>query len=479
MVQPQRDIAGPVAPEAAGAAIQAIRDLVDARDIRAAKQELRRTRTGLDDHTWAMIGEIANTLRYKTHDVAVTKLRKLWRDNEQYRGLIEACVPKTDGHQYVPDSPPLAGRRHEPRRPRPGRVTRRIDPSRRTDPRQRTNDSRGTGQIESYETQLTHKDREDPGTPRDELIVDRRDYDRDAAAAVTEQLCVSCRLERACIDRWTGQITTGHGDDGLCGTCREDGRQGIPELPLGHTRAEAIQARLDTIAANFDTHAPALFRHEWRFGNPLARSATRTWVEQHNPGPPVRRTVTTELTDLNGECEKCSGWRQLRDDLCVDCHPGLVGEVVIAGALDPLVVRGLSGSAVVDNDNAFDQLYGQVQDASEPIRGRYVDQFMDRLAAASVVKSREAAPKTQGAIHLAATGDAHHGGRTATGQPSRARPQTGAASATPVRGRSGGRSSGTESAVVRVEPLPNDPAPRTHRRGTGARVATGSQRRRM
>ncbi|MGX1778375.1 hypothetical protein ACWIGW_40150 [Nocardia brasiliensis] len=476
MVQPQRDIAGPVAPEAAGAAIQAIRDLVDARDIRAAKQELRRTRTGLDDHTWAMIGEIANTLRYKTHDVAVAKLRKLWRDNEQYRGLIEACVPKTDGHQYVPDSPPLADRRHEPRRPRPGRVTRRIDPSRRTDPRQRTNDSPGTGQIDSYETQLTHEDRREPGTPRDELIVDRRDYDRDAAAEVTEPLCVSCRLERACIDRWTGQITTGHGDDGLCGTCREDGRQGIPELPLGHTRAEAIQARLDTIAANFDTHAPALFRHEWRFGNPLTKSVTQNWVEQHNPGLSVRPTVTTELIDLNGECAKCSGWRQLRDDQCVDCHPGLAGEVVIAGALDPLVVRRVSGSAVVNDDNAFDQ----VQDASEPFSGTYVDQFMDRLTAAPKVGSGEAAPKTPGAIHRATTGDAHRGRRTAAGQPSPyLSPQAEAASASPVRGPEGDRPSGTTSAAARVEQLPNDPARRTHRRGTGARVATSSQRRRM
>ncbi|WP_280391944.1 hypothetical protein, partial [Nocardia brasiliensis] len=132
MAQPHNDETA--ASAGASDAIQAIRTLVDARDIRAAKQQLRRSQVHFDDPTWAMVGEIANTLRYKTHDVAITKLRKLWRDNEQHRALIEACAPKTDDRQYIPDNQSAAGRQTEgPRRPS-GRVVRRVEPARPTHP---------------------------------------------------------------------------------------------------------------------------------------------------------------------------------------------------------------------------------------------------------------------------------------------------------------------------------------------------------
>ncbi|WP_405165599.1 hypothetical protein OG203_11165 [Nocardia sp. NBC_01499] len=348
MAQPHHDnTAGPASAAGAGEAIQTIRALVEARDIRTAKQQLRRTQTHLDDPTWAMIGEIANTLRYKTHDVAITKLRKLWRDNEQHRALIEACVPKTDQHQYIPDTRPAATRRTDPAWRRPGLVARRVEETKRTDPRQRTG-SGGASRVDAYEDQLTTEERREPGTPRPELIVDRRDYDRDAAAKVTDPLCVSCRLERACIDRWTGQITTGHGDDGLCGTCREEGRPGIPELPLEHTRSQAIQVRLDTIAANFDSHSPELFRQEWRYGDRLTKAVTEDWVRQHNRRV-VARATPTKSVDLNGECGGCREWRQLRDELCVDCHEGLNGEVVIAGTLEPLTIKGPLARIVNDD----------------------------------------------------------------------------------------------------------------------------------
>ncbi|MFG1795793.1 hypothetical protein [Nocardia sp. NPDC049149] len=323
-----------------------------------------------------MIGEIANTLRYKTHDVAITKLRKLWRDNEQHRALIEACVPKTDQHQYIPEIQPAATRRPDlPSRP-PGRVAHRVDPAKRTDPRQRTGSAAAT-RVDAYEDQLTAEERVEEGTPRPELIVDRRDYDRDAAVTVTEPLCVSCRLERACIDRWTGQITTGHGDDGLCGYCRDEGRPGIPELPRGHSRHQAIQARLDTIAANFDSHTPDLFRQEWRYGDHLTREVTETWVRQHNPDVAVRPTATTESDELNGECAQCGDWRQLRDDLCVDCHQGLAGDVVIAGTLEPLTIKGVFNSRVINSD-AMGKAQAHPPDGTAN-NARYRDQFLQRL----------------------------------------------------------------------------------------------------
>ncbi|QBS44915.1 hypothetical protein [Nocardia sp. CS682] len=377
MAQPHNDET--TASAGASDAIQAIRTLVDARDIRAAKQQLRRSQAHFDDPTWAMVGEIANTLRYKTHDVALTKLRKLWRDNEQHRALIEACAPKTDDGQYIPDNQPAAGRQTEgPRRPS-GRVVRRVDPTRRAGPRERTG-SAGAARVDAYEDQFDAEERREQGTPRPELIVDRRDYDRDAAAEVTEPLCVSCRLERACLDRWTGQITTGHGDDGLCGPCREEGRPGIPELPLGHSRSQAIRARLDTIATNFDSHNPELFRHEWRYGDHLTKSVTEAWVKQHNPNVVVRPTAAAKLADFNGECTECGDWRQLRDDLCVDCHEGLNGDVVIAGTLDPLTIKG-SFNRDINDDAAVEQQALALGDTSKADRAGYLEEFQRRLEA--------------------------------------------------------------------------------------------------
>ncbi|WP_280390485.1 hypothetical protein, partial [Nocardia brasiliensis] len=236
----------------------------------------------------------------------------------------------------------------------------------------------GAARVDAYEDQLDAEERREQGTPRPELIVDRRDYDRDAAAEVTEPLCVSCRLERACIDRWTGQITTGHGDDGLCGTCRDEGRQGIPKLPLGHSRSQAIQARLDTIATNFDSHTPALFRHEWRYGNALTKDITAAWVTQHNPDAYVTPTVTTESVDLNGECIECGDWRQLRDELCVDCHEGLNGDVVIAGTLESLTVKG-SFTRVINDDTVAEGQTLRPDGTATASNDRYRAEFVHRL----------------------------------------------------------------------------------------------------
>ncbi|CAM4344485.1 hypothetical protein NONI108955_21895 [Nocardia ninae] len=378
MAQPHHDnTVAQASTAAASDAIHTIRALIDASDMRAAKQQLRRTRTDLDEHTWAMIGEIANTLRYKTHDVALTKLRKLWRDNEQHRALIEACAPKTDEHQYIPDIEPAATRPTEPRRPTEP-LTRRVDPAKRSDPRHRTGNAGATA-VEAYENQLDSEERREQGTPRPELIVDRRDYDRDAASKVTEPLCVSCRLERACIDRWTGQITTGHGDDGLCGTCREEGRPGIPELPLGHSRDQAIRARLDAIATNFNSYSPALFRHEWRYGDLHTKDVTQAWVEQDNFPTVVKQSTTTQSAGLNGECAECGDWRQLRDELCVDCHQGLTGDVVLAGSLDPVTIKSSPRERII-NDDAV------VEDQARTPEGtvnnaRYRRGFMRRLSA--------------------------------------------------------------------------------------------------
>ncbi|MBF6331471.1 hypothetical protein [Nocardia transvalensis] len=316
-------------------AIQTIRSLVSAQNLREAKQQLRQLRKDIDDPTWLIITEIAHTLRFKRHDDAIEKLRDLWSENEPHRALIEACVPKADEGQYIPEPtlPPFGNPRQT--RTRASRVVRRVDPTRRSDPFDRPKPTDGR-EIERYEAELDVDARPKPGQPRPKPIVDRRDYDVDAAADVKFSLCVSCRLERAAIDHWTGRVLTGHGDDGLCGDCRTLGCRGIPDLPLGHTHTQAVEARLEFLAEQFDTHGRGLFRQEWYHADNRTRPIIARWVKQHTEPDQRPPASQAELTELNGECEKCGEWRQLRDALCVDCHPGLDAEAAPAGSIAPL-----------------------------------------------------------------------------------------------------------------------------------------------
>ncbi|RJO67948.1 hypothetical protein D5S18_34165 [Nocardia panacis] len=292
-------------------AIQAIRELVEAQNMRAAKNQIRNLQSRLDDQTWLMVTEIANTLRFKTQPAAVARLRSLWRTNETHRALIAACVPKPGENQHLPDLVRQRKPHPDEIRPKAGNI------------------------IESYEDDLDKSERDDPGTPRPELIVDRRDYDENILDEVRFGLCVSCRLERAAIDRHTDREIAGRGDDGLCGECRSLGRPGIPELPVGHDRSQAIEARLDFLTEHYDTRSPGLFRQEWRHADRDARSVITEWVKDHvevGAEPPAQRGVV--VAESNAECEKCRDRRQLRDGLCVDCHPAFAGRPTPAGSIE-------------------------------------------------------------------------------------------------------------------------------------------------
>ncbi|WP_216895620.1 hypothetical protein [Nocardia alni] len=308
-------IPNPDPSSATAAALTAIRTLVQSQNLRQAKQQLRQLEKGIDDQTWLIITEIAHTLRFKTHDAALGKLRNLWYRNEPYRALIEACVPKQAEGQYIREPARKQRPTQDDVRPRAGNIT------------------------EQYEDELGKTERNDPGTPRPEPIVDNRDYDIDAVDRGQIGLCVSCRLERSAIDRETGQALTGHGDDGLCGECRGLGRPGIPELPLNHTRQQAVEARLQFLAESFhtDTHTDprAVFRQEWLFAGYKTRPIIEKWVDTHTEPELLKEQLLVDARSMNGQCAKCKEWRQLRDKLCVDCHPGFGGETTPAGSIVP------------------------------------------------------------------------------------------------------------------------------------------------
>lgn len=324
-------------------AVHAIRDLVEAKDLRAAKQQLRRLQTAVDDETWAMIVEIANTLRFKTHTVAVTKLRNLWQRNERFRPLIEACVPKSGEHQHIPEPVP---RRLDngPIVPRAGRVSQTVDPDKRVAPHERRR-SPNTKIVDDYERALAKDERDDPGVSRPEPIIDRHDYDVDPMTHVSTTLCVSCRLERAAVDHHTERARAGLGDDGLCGECRSLGRPGLPELAPGHSLTDQIHARLTFLADNFHPSDRGIFRQEWRYADRRARPIISAWVRDHTSADPSREPTARnpESTDLNGWCETCGELRQLVPGhsrgsnsarFCIDCEPRYQQPGIRAGSIE-------------------------------------------------------------------------------------------------------------------------------------------------
>ncbi|MBF6137226.1 hypothetical protein IU433_22170 [Nocardia puris] len=334
-------------PSDSSEALRAIRTLVQAQNLRAAKQQLRQLQNDTDDATWSMIVEIANTLRFKTHTVALTKLRKLWRDNEQFRPLIEACVPKPDERRDIPPQPSpqsIAADGYRASEARAGKVAQRIDPDKRIDPNRRSR-SPNTKVIDDYERNLARDERDDPGTPRPELIVDRHDYDRDVFTHVRTTLCVSCRLERAAIDHHTERVQAGLGDDGLCGECRSLGRPGLPPLASGHTLADQVHARLDYLAEHFTTADRGIFRQEYRYGNRHTRPIISAWVKANTTaGPePPRPIIDHDGPSVNDWCTQCEEFRYIayrdhrrgeRVQLCLDCDPRNKDTLVPAGSIE-------------------------------------------------------------------------------------------------------------------------------------------------
>lgn len=169
-----------------------------------------------------------------------------------------------------------------------------------------------------------------------------RDQDKEDAAPTLRGLpCVGCRLERAALDGSTSpyglpyneRIRSGRGDDGLCNPCRIDGVTGIQELPLGHNRIDAINARCEFIAEHSGPAARSILRQEWRLCREMGDIGYRTietWVRNHPelpqaPKQPIQHSISIAGTEpasaSNGWCDGCSEFRQVTDGQCLDCRP--------------------------------------------------------------------------------------------------------------------------------------------------------------
>jgi hypothetical protein len=309
--------------------------LVRAGDRAEAKRQARTLLDTADPRHLTIVAQCATILDYWPR-IGVAKLRAYWQSctDPQDRAIIAACAPEPGEHpqRTQPNSAPRGNTsRHQARRT----VRRQMRPElrRRRDQRQQREEP---AVVTAY-----HQDRAgvddapEYGERPDGYAVD---YDRAAVPALRGTPCVYCWVERSSADQAPSRA-----DDGLCEQCRDKGRPGIPALPAGHTRADAIAARCALIAAKHHrTAAVSILRNEWDRAQGRDRAVIAEWVAAHRAEIDGPAASTLALVGkANATCGTCGSVRQVRAGQCADCRalapePDPAGPAAAAAAPEPV-----------------------------------------------------------------------------------------------------------------------------------------------
>nr|BFE51211.1 hypothetical protein GCM10017745_46380 [Saccharothrix mutabilis subsp. capreolus] len=264
---------------------------------------------------------------------AVDILRHWWSTapTETDRAIIAACAPKPGEQQRhhaqaEPDSAPRWNSRNKYQAPSTVHTEQRAELRRRRRTRQERNDAAVAANYQAERAGVA----EGPQVPdRDERARAEQvygsgfDYDRAALHGTDVTFrCLGCTISRGRYDLDHGRIREGHGDDGLCADCRESGRAGIPELPAGHSLADAVTARCAFVVNDLGPAAARVFlRSEWRQATaPAVRATIADYVTSHLP--PEQQPAGP---DACGTCSSPRTPRDLRgvvtdDGLCTECR---------------------------------------------------------------------------------------------------------------------------------------------------------------
>ncbi|WP_433264924.1 hypothetical protein ACQPZF_36485 [Actinosynnema sp. CS-041913] len=286
-------------------------------DITTAKRYAGHLLAELDPHTFGIVADCVNTIeRYP--DRADVHLRARWKSatSDTDRSLIA-----TFGEAFVQRAPrrtpdPHLGRTGETA-PRDLRTEIRPDARRVLTPQRRAR-LREQDRQDTVVADYADRAGVDDQPPPDTVYAGGLDYDRAAVPALRGTPCVRCWLERVPADH------RAISDDGLCGECRDKGRPGIPALPEGHTRADAVEARCAFITATY-TNARGLLARWWKaYATPADRAVITDWVHR-NPFPqPPAATAPPAKPDHRPEeatkCAQCGDPRDTTAELCADCR---------------------------------------------------------------------------------------------------------------------------------------------------------------
>jgi len=251
-----------------------------------AVRTFRRLTRQLSDDELDILERIATTLY--THSYPVAKARLRWAADRypQHHDLIHACTPVTDPRTQQTEPHYRRDERRLAARDNPART----DPTQRRQPLPpaRINAERATqdyldtrADIDDDPDHLplpdgvSHPYYHKPASTTPDAYA--TDYDRAAIPNSRGFACLTCGIERSVTD--TIPRPDRHSDDGLCGTCRDDGTTGIPD----HDPADHIPARCAHIASIYPAEqAQAKLRGDWRRAPTRRdRHAIADWVRNH------------------------------------------------------------------------------------------------------------------------------------------------------------------------------------------------------
>ncbi|WP_112231996.1 hypothetical protein [Lentzea atacamensis] len=357
--------------------------LVSAGEIPAARK-LGRTliKTADINHLW-LIRRVADVLEEKRPRTAVAFLRQMWQETPDpiARAIITACVPKDGETRHRPEP---TRRRNDYQPPQP--VTRRRDAmAKRARSRQQQADAADFARYRDDSAGVADGEQlmdRDDRRKAEEVYASGIDYDRAALYRTgLEFRCLTCNIERDKYDLDADRMKAGHGDDGLCQECREKGCTGIPELPAGHSAADAVYARCSFIWERAVTPSAArvFLQGEWkRAVTPAVRAAIADYARAHLP-----QETPAEAPAALGECAGCPAQREPKDVRHVAVDDGLCAECRAC-------LAELEAEEAAAKDNA-DATAHQTDEQAETARPEYRQHRAPSKRAAKRAKGRRAA----------------------------------------------------------------------------------------
>ncbi len=316
-------------------------ELVRKGDMPGARRLGRRLEGRADVRQLRLVAAVVKVRETRPNTARVI-VGQWWKQahNEADRALIAACMPEKGEkpRERLRSDSPRATRRT--RRAAADRVT--------TEQRAELIKKRNTRQELADAALMARYEAERAGVADGPQVQDRDEraqaekvyasgFDYDCAALYGTEIafrCLGCTISRGRYDLDRVRMQAGTGDDGLCSDCREKGIRGIPELPAGHTKAEAIKARCDFVwqEVNADLGVVVAVRRlksQWREGRtPFVRAIIGEFGTEQVAAAEVAAEQAAEApAELNacGTCGEARSERDVRgvaadDFLCKGCR---------------------------------------------------------------------------------------------------------------------------------------------------------------
>ncbi|MFE1595459.1 MobF family relaxase [Nocardia sp. NPDC058705] len=271
--------------------IEDIARLFAAGRITEAVDTFRRFNNALSEEERSVLTAVADTLYQNSFPVARARLRWAADQFPHHRELIRACTPTTDPHTFRRETGPDR-ERTRPALDHREHTDHTLTPS-VFDPIQ----AAGDDAFDTYLAAAESSESTASGTserPRTAVAGFPIDYDLAAMPTIAGLACVDCSIERprnAIIP-----VPPRRYDDGLCHSCRDNDRPGIPD----HDPTDHITVRCAHIAETHSAPAAlAMLRRDWRALDAARRATIEQWLHDNpltEPPLPVLNSLQ-RLTD--------------------------------------------------------------------------------------------------------------------------------------------------------------------------------------